>query len=297
LYVCLFAIISVFSKDELIKAFSILTNYLFIIVLVSLPLWFIHTFIFQLPSYGTIDLAAQKGAEYVYENYLFFVTCSGLEQFRFYSIFDEPGALGTLSAFVLYGNKYNFRDKRLLVILAGGIFTYSLAFYILTIIGFIASCIISRVNAKPLFFAIAVVCAAFYYLQSDETFQTVLLGRFERNTLEIVESRTEESINKYFEKHISDSEMIFGIGENGKVANGLEFGSSYKLFVIENGWVGLFLMIIMYALMRSPKNIMTLMSYVLVFLSFLQRPYLLIPWIMVLYMMINANLCNEYSRK
>lgn len=293
LYVLLFGVINVFTGEEFHKAFKLLTDYLFVIILFSLPLWFIHVFVSQLPSYGVIDLTAQKGAEYLYDNHILFVTCSGLEQFRFYSIFDEPGALGTLAAFVLYGNKYDFKNPKMLIILAGAIFTYSLAFFVLTLIGFVVSCILYKIRWVPLLVALFGVLLAFNFLKSNETFQTVLLSRLEKNSVEVVSSRTEESINKYFEDHILDSEMFFGIGENGKKAKHFEFGSSYKVFIIEYGWIGLIAMFFMYLIMTIPKNRRTLPGLGFVFLSFIQRPYLLTPWVMILYKMINANNSNR----
>lgn len=293
LYVLLFGVINLFTREEYNKALELLTKYLFIVILISLPLWFIHVFITPLPSFGEIDLTAQKGSEYFYENHILFVTCSGLEQFRFYSIFDEPGALGTLAAFVLYGNKYDFKNPRLLVILAGAFFTYSLAFFVLTVVGFIISSLNNKIRWIPLLVALTGILLAYNFLKSDETFQTVLLGRLEKNSVEVVGSRTEDSINKYFEEHIFDSEMFFGIGSNGKIEKHFEFGSSYKVFIIEYGWIGLIAMFFMYLIMTKPKNKRTLPSLGFVFLSFIQRPYLLTPWVMILYKMINANNSNR----
>ncbi len=57
-------------------------------------------------------------------NYLLFVTMATANTFRFYSMFDEPGVLGTLSAFVLFANKYDFKRKSNLIILIGAFFHF-----------------------------------------------------------------------------------------------------------------------------------------------------------------------------
>src|SRR5690606_28258663 len=107
----------------------------FIVFVSGIP-WLIHTFAFPLPMWGgTIQYYESKGMDNILENYILFIQVQHEFVVRFYSIFDEPGTLGTLSAFVLYGNRYMFRRKENLIILIGGILTFSLAFYILLIAG------------------------------------------------------------------------------------------------------------------------------------------------------------------
>lgn len=131
-YILLFRV----TQGELKLSLSILTNIIAYIVVFSLPFWIFHVFIAELPTYGEIDITEMKGKEYVLNNYILFLTYRGFDFFRFYSVFDEPGVLGTLSAFILFGNRYNFKQWQNIAILAGGIFTYSMAFYVMFLLGY-----------------------------------------------------------------------------------------------------------------------------------------------------------------
>ena len=60
---------------------------------------------------------------------------TGVElNFRFNSIFDEPGFLGTISALILIYEKFNFFRIRNILIGLGGLFSLSLAFFIIVTI-------------------------------------------------------------------------------------------------------------------------------------------------------------------
>lgn len=125
LFIILTFITCFFLKDqEKQKALRIVTKSMAVIVAISLPAWLLHLFVWEFPLYEIIDISGMKGKPYFLNNHIFFVTYEGLDYFRFYSVFDEPGVLGTLSAFLLFGNKYNFSKWENFILLLGGVFTY-----------------------------------------------------------------------------------------------------------------------------------------------------------------------------
>lgn len=65
-----------------------------------------------------------------YDVYPFLVYQQGLN-WRFNSIFDEPGYYGTIVALYLVLDNLNFKKIENIVLLAGGIFTMSMAFYLI----------------------------------------------------------------------------------------------------------------------------------------------------------------------
>ena len=137
LYLLLIILLYNSFEEEKTKVLDYLTNILSVIILISLPLWIIHTYVVPFPLYNQLDLSAFKGNDFtVMNNYIFFVTPEqGLSRYRFYSVFDEPGVLGTLSSFVLFGNRYNFRSKKNIIIFVGALMTFSFAFILLTLLG------------------------------------------------------------------------------------------------------------------------------------------------------------------
>src|SRR5690606_22133604 len=238
----------VITKQERLEALKIITNCLAIIILISGIPWLVNTFIFKLPMWGgTIKYYESKGMENVIENYILFIQVQHDFLVRFYSIFDEPGTLGTLCAFVLYGNRYNFKNRANLVILIGAIFTFSLAFYLLVILGLFIQ---NLRNVKKLLFAviglIIVGSTVLYLLADNETFQTAILGRF--SDIEgSIENRELATLDVYYNRFLSTPEGIYGAGRNFLLSNPSLFkGQTYKFFVIEFGIIGSLILLITY---------------------------------------------------
>ena len=61
----------------------------------------------------------------------------GLLDYRFHSIFLEPGHLGCIIAFFVMANQYNFKNRYVLIMSIVLLFTLSLAGYVLFYIGFL----------------------------------------------------------------------------------------------------------------------------------------------------------------
>lgn len=70
--------------------------------------------------------------------------------FRLNGFYDEPGMVGTIAALLLAGHAYRLRTWNSLVIYAGGLLSFSLAFVVLSALGFIGRAIISK-KLLPLF--------------------------------------------------------------------------------------------------------------------------------------------------
>jgi len=276
-YLMTFLSASVIKLQEYSIALKHITNIIAWIIVISLPAWFINTFIIPLPIYSLIDLSSMKGGgtDVIMENYILFVRYKSVDFFRFYSVFDEPGVLGTLSAFILYGNKFNLRDWRNIAILIGGFFTYSMAFYILVIIGFT---IINFKSPKrmivSLAFMVPLIVLGFRFLEDDIAFQDSVVDRmFNRETSSLVEERTNIRTNQRYDMMMNSIDCVFGLGYDKIKSSELINGSSYKLFILEYGLIGLLIMIIAYIyIMQNRRNIYNWGAYAIIFLSFLQRP-------------------------
>ena len=279
------------------KALSIVTKYIAIVVVISLPAWLLHLFFnVEIPVYNIIDLSDKKGANsYLLYNHILFLKYSGLEAFRFYSMFNEPGVLGTLSAFILFGNKYNFRKWENIVILLGGIFTYSMAFYILTIIGYFYFSIKSMKKFVISIVFISLLSISIYtWLKEDIAFQRFVIERFgDLDFMERVNNRTEYNAEFFYDNFINSSDVLMGVGREYLIINGLEDAASYKVFIIEYGLIGVLILLLMYLSMIKQ---ITLTSFVFLFifiLSFFQRPLSFTSWQLLVFACILASLNNE----
>lgn len=296
-YTILLTYLSICMLDENDKRLilSSLTRFLAVVITISLPFWLIHVFVLPLPMFGVLDsILAIKDIEPMH-NYILFVTNGGIEDNRFYSMFDEPGVLGTLSAFVLYGNKFNFKRRDNLIILIGAIFTFSLAFYLLFVIGFILYHSKKVIHFFIAILSIFVLGIVLYLLLKDNlTFQYSIIERFSDVDTKMA-TRSSKFINDYFESYIFSKDAIWGLGTSFFSDLGWSEGSSYKDFLLEYGIVGGITLVVVYITLMGKITRYTLVLLFLFLLSFLQRPIALTSWQILLFSCCCANL--RYSEK
>ena len=284
---------------ELRNSFNYITKYLYFVILISLPAWLINMYVYELPVFGELDLSEAKGgALYIYNNYLLFVTDAFRDYFRFYSVFDEPGTLGTFAAFVLYGNRYDFKKKENVVILIGALFTYSMAFYMLTSIGWVYQS--SKSIERMLLSIVSISCIAVILvniLADDLAFRMSVLDRFTDVGLNNVENRTGEYVNMFWERYIRSTDFIFGMGISYIENNFFDFGNSYKRFAIQYGLFGLVVLFFMYVCLIRKWNRYTMGALMLFVLSFLQRPFAFTAWQILLFSAIISCSVSNTNRK
>lgn len=281
---------AIFFIDEEHKknGFRLFVDILSILIFISLSLWLIHNFIFKIPyslplSY---DQTLGKGEGMVFWNYIFFIQPE-LDYFRFYSVFDEPGVLGLLCTVVLFANKYNFRAKKNIVILMGGIFTFSLAFYILTFFGYIFQVLIQR-KFKSLLSVLILSIGLTPFLFSIDAFKLSIIDRggnfsqslFERNGI---------LLDQFYENFIHTSKIYYGESLDFLSKNPqLKEGQSYKFFFLEYGIIGFVFLILLYLLLIDTKrlNLYVIFLLIIFIVSFIQRPFMFTPWQIALFSMV-----------
>ena len=283
------------TTNEKIKIIDKITSFLSLIILISLPLWLINQFIFELPLSYEMHYGTWKGDAglTVLQNYYFFIQEKHGLLNRFYSVFDEPGTLGTLSAFLLFANKYNLKDKRNIVILLGGFFTYSLAFFVLSTVGLIL-CNIKKLKAiLGIMVGFSIFIGTILYLFKDnQIFNNVIAYRI-INSEDAMGYRNSDEIKSYFANYIKSPDAILGKGTSFFMKNpslAIGRGASYIDPVIENGFIGILIIICMYLFIKKENKYLHLSYLILFLLSFLQRPSLFTPWELIIYYTGLANL-------
>ena len=284
----------IFRSDSKIgaRAFDQISYIFSTILLVSLIFWIIWQLDFPLPS-SPMSYGAWKGVDVGVdlENFYLFVSESQASVKRFYSVFDEPGVVGTLAAFVLCGLRFDFRLKRTWIILTGGLFSLSLAFVVLFVVGYIFFNE-SRRQKYIILGIFALVCAIGAFLIESilpENYSGVilLLYRIANFSEHGVESRTGEKLNEFFIEYASSLRLIFGEGTAFFDLNpDLLWGQGSKIYIVEYGALGVALLLLVYiSLIQSNTKTKNRGFYLLIvfFLSFLQRPHLMTPWQIVLF--------------
>jgi len=213
----------------------------------------------------------------------------GFETFRFSSIFDEPGYLGTISAFILTLGKYDLKQKRYLIIFIGGVFTLSSAFYLLSLVYFILVVLFFEKYKKwfgpaivaltVLFVSTVIFPQSYYYL--SERFTYVPGEGLSDNRANIT------SFIEYFEflKTIDFQTFLFGEGMKDRNVELAYFvGHASWIFLVNR--IGIILFVYMIGLLfffaiRS-KSRYSIIFIIIFILSTNPRPEIFTPIYMFL---------------
>jgi hypothetical protein len=289
------ALLSAFllKEKEKVLALDYITKTYAIILGVSFVFWFIHNFLYQIPykfdlMYG--DLWG-KAENLTFYHYIFFIQPQ-MDYVRFYSVFDEPGVIGTFSAFILFAQKYNFKKISNVIILVASFFSYSLAFYVITFLGMVFIYFYeNRIKSILALSTISLVASTF--ILSIESFRLVVLNRF-NDFGDSLSRRNGVLSSQFYEEFLNSTNIFFGMPLNFLTINKqLIDGQSYKFFIIEYGVVGVFLICLIYLFfaIRS-KSLFSIVLFLIFLISFVQRPFLFTPWQIILFVLI----CSYFSK-
>lgn len=210
-------------------------------------------------------------------------------------MFDEPGVLGTLSAFILYGNRYDFKNWYVKIIFVGGIFTYSLAFYILTAVGYAFLCLRNLKNILSTIVVILLMLIVFiFFMSNNEVFQASVVERL-ADSEESMDSRTGYYTEKKLKTIKWSGDFFLGLG-NAKM-NELDLfeGQSYKLFLLNRGLLAMIVLFFCYYSFMRRKNLENILLLLLYIASFVQRPFAFTSWQMLLFCCISCYLDKAES--
>lgn len=284
--ILVFISLLVISDKEKCNSIRLLNKYYALILAISFIGWFVHSYLFLLPDFGRIEYVMLKdnAENIILKNHGIFIQLESDLVNRFYGIFDEPGVVGTLNAFLLYINGFNLRKRYNWIYLVTGIFTYSFAFVVLFFVGIVFTFSKGFLQVFKISALVALFSSFIFFLFKDNnTFQLAIINRI-GNVSEKTEGRTSVYLNKFFDDFITSKDAFFGKGtsfysESWHLFSG---GQSYKIFLIEYGIVGFFLVFSLY-LSISYRNKKIIGLLVLFCFSFIQRPFMFTPWEIILY--------------
>ncbi len=222
---------------------------------------------------------------YKYLQYPFFVTTQFGGQ-RFMSVFDEPGALGTIAGLILVAEKFNFKKKANLIILLAGILSLSFYFYITLLLGLV---LFSK-NTKSKKYLIAALVVFILVTYNNDFFYQIIWSRFEwdaENGTFAGNNRTTGTFDNLYESIKWTPLMLTGLGSRA-VAD--YSGSASLTFVIaKHGLIFCLLNIGAFFILstREIKNRQSLLMFITFFVATLyQRPGFYSPHTIFLYSMV-----------
>ena len=290
------------KNEEKVKVIDWLTKYLGLVLLISCSAWLIHHYLISLPMWGTFNGSALKGGHYLYGNYLFFVEIieshvgdnvryiSENDFHRFYSMFDEPGVTGALSAFILFANRYDWRNKWVVIIFVTNLFTYSIAFYLLVFI----SLLFLYADTLKRFLAVIAIggcigALGIFLFRNNEVVQALLFNRLLDLGGDSLNERTDYRLVQYISSSsfLQSWNLFLGIGTDA-FARQEYVGNSWLFFFLKYGICGLISVIGVYLSFLGKWNKNRLFLMLLFLLSFLNRPFLFSSWQILLFVCISA---------
>ncbi len=226
---------------------SVFTTFekLIAIVLFAGLLTYLLRFVVNLPSFSISPLNDLRrfNAYYVY---LFDVTQRIGIFPRFYSIFDEPGIVGTLCALLISYKPLSIKGFNNRMILLAGFFSFSLAFYSILLINYIYN-----LNIKYAFFVLIISVFYLVFIPEDNLLNTIIFSR-----LKIVEGTLsgDNRVNPYFATNYNNfvtaggKDLWFGrgVGAAGSDDYRNAGSNSYKVIIYQFGIIGIMLYLLFF---------------------------------------------------
>lgn len=264
------------SKELLFDIVAFLSKAMAILLAISITGFILYLLGFPLPS---TDVEFADGF-YSYRNYFLFLldNRSQLDIFpRFHSVFLEPGHLGGACVLLLLTQYGKWRKWYNVVLLVATLMSFSLAAYVLLVITIILNLwvlgkhFIGKIVASALILA-AVVVGSFYYNNGDNLLHNLIILRLEVYDGDIVgNNRVTADFDVEYENFLGSSDILLG----RDMPNDLFGNSGYKVFIYENGIIGLLLVILLYiaAMWFAPNRKTLIAAVILALLIFIVRGY------------------------
>lgn len=255
-----------------------LSNWFSILLLLSIVVWAIHLFI-PLPHKSSVVDVFYSENGITINNYYFFketmVVEYGVADFqRFQGMFMEPGHLGTIVAFFLIVNRFDFKKRECIVFIIAIFLSLSAAAYVITALGYalykFTESGAKRVIVSALLLTVLVIIASLYN-GGDNPVNNLVFGKLAQEG-GLMESRTSLSVLTLFNNMIKTGgiDMLFGYGANVEG----EGSAGFIYFFVCNGIIGCFLLLAAYyGIYRSCRTRYGLMVFIIYIISFLQRTY------------------------
>lgn len=253
-----FLVLSEEYKADMLRKWTVLYA---AILLISLVTWLI-SWTGVIPDYGLIE--HPNGSHlYSYINYIFCIRGIYYD-IRFNSIFLEPGHTAMIAAYTVFANRFDFSKKEIWIILICTIFTFSLAGYLLIMVGYLLYSVTKSDGLKHTILRIipfvCVLTAGYYFSISynggNNLFNELIISRMEEDDTKgfVGNNRVNDRTDNTFEFFLSSNDVFTGMkgsAFNDSIEDGDIAGAGYKLFMMKRGVIGMFLAFLLYILISK----------------------------------------------
>ena len=212
---------------------------------------------------------------------------------RFNGFFEEPGWYGTWAAFYLCADRLNFKKKENVILLIGGLLTFSLAFVLLLVVYYI----LLNLSEWKRWIWVAILAAIYLFVIPNIKTGNYAIDRvLERMVITseglVGDNRSGTVFEKVWQQALRSGKIWTGYGAGyaeAMIADSTEGLASIKSYLVNFGIIGtviIFVPIFIASIVRSRKlKSRDMLLYVLItYVSLYQRPYLFWTPYLIIYL-------------
>ena len=224
-----------------IQLIDFITKWFAILMSISLVAYIL--FLSGVPFPGTIV----EYQQYFMDNHYFFLQ---KEMFRFQSVFLEPGHMTMGLAPLLFINKYNLKNRYVLILFIAQMLSLSLAGYMMMMIGYSILFLFDKQSKKSklvsVLLSVILISSIANFMQNsfeNNIFDDLIFRRMQfENGHFVGDNRSSIYLDRQFEDVVSSSDILTGRYFNAEMS---EKGvAGYKKFIVQFGLIGCVLLIL-----------------------------------------------------
>lgn len=237
-----------------------------------------------LPYYGIISPSWYEGDGYLFLDYgLCLVSINSYTDIiRFCSVFLEPGHVAMIGAFTVFANKFDFHNKWNLSVFIVSLLTFSLAGYVLLALGYFLKKVsegdffnILKKLVPYVILLLVVVVTAQNYKDGNNYLNKKIIERlqYDKDRGIAGNNRFTQDFSGKYDDFLSSKYAGWGYPSN--LMPETTSNAGYKVYIMQNGIWGTFMIFLAYFLMVKFSHNKRFMFCMLILYSaaFLQRGY------------------------
>lgn len=192
--------------------------------------------------------------------------------YRFCSMYDEPGVVGTVSVLLLITDNYDLKKNINRVFFFSGFISFSFAFFVISVLFGLLS-----FSMKKRLIFIGVLAVLYVLLSNFFVTKFLITDRFRIEDGRMMgDNRTSQDFDKVYRLKVKNADfeqMLFGYGTNAHIYFSSNV-SSWKIYVLNKGYFG-FTLLVIYLVSFAYLNARSMKVFILIlllYLSIYQRP-------------------------
>ena len=238
LHCIMFCNILALNRKNLYFIFCLYRNYIVLMSALGIVAFLSFFLPIHLPYRIVEFYGTNKMANYIDFGFCYIYTINFFI-FRLCGLFSEPGSFGTVIALFLCADELDFKKLSNKILLLAGFLTFSISFYIIMFIYYLAKNIYNIKRIIGLFI-IFIICIIFFKCLDNPMINRLILLRLDFENGKInADNRIGEEGNRFFYNKFLEGDNIF-CGYGGGYATKITIGSSFKMFMIDYGIFGFF---------------------------------------------------------